>query len=312
MVIITKFDDSSEVPLSITIKRWLFLTSTFVTLFVVPALCFVGVMYTPELTKFVTDFSPIDDPDPEAAIMFFVVTASVIPIGLYGRREKAKQARDYLKFMGYKYLVNERIFFKKVFLYSLIALAYSIILLSLNEEFYDGDNAGIGQLSRGDLLPLAILFSSFIIVLQTSFVLADQNKRRDFALFFTKACFSMAITENDLLKKRFYFDYGLKFYNSHLKKSLNRQFYNIERIYLRLILQSPFAQRRFIESIMDTMREDNEHVTVTKWARFMNMAEAESVLKTQSLKEKIREHRYFITFVSVIISVASLLVAIFK
>lgn len=264
-------------------------------LYIYPAIIFVSVLLLPVTTEFWQQTFPNSSINAEF-VLFITVIGYTIPYGLYLRREKPKTAKNYLRWMGAKYIVNERILFKNMLLGGIVFFILSIMILAIDFQTNDMPDTSSFKFTSGQLYGMALLFSSFFIILTCSDILRLQNSRQDFRLYFSRYYLEIALEEDDTKNIRSFFEKFLFLFNSHAKKELKLRITKLNEIYRRFVLKTDSEKLKLVKKLTKSLEENNERKTILILAEFIE-TDPEELVKKTSIKDLLEEYRYLIILV---------------
>lgn len=202
----------------------------------------------------------------------------------------------YFETYTYDYIIAERLFIKKVVFAGilLLILILSITMIQYYQETVDKNKntskieGNPNSIIYDKIFLFVVLFGIFVSVYSGYVKIQDQNKKKDFWLFFASGCFKKSIDETGKAEI-YYMTKSLQSYSTHLKNLLNLRIGEIEKINFRMLSKEFEYIANFKIKICTSFESGDEFKPLGDISEMMGCSVPEDLLVKESLINKIKE-----------------------
>ncbi|GEM_PF-3933709 len=264
-------------------------------LVVIPSMFIVFATFIPEIFSFGSSHTM--DVNAFGNIFLWVIILAFAPtVYKFLAPMQKMTSKLYFETYTYDYIITERLFLKKVVFAGilLLILILSITMIQYYQETVDKnkDKPKIGgnqnTITSDKLFLFVALFGIFASVYSGYVKIQNQNKKKDFWLFFASGCFKKAIEENGK-SKIYYMTKSLQSYSTHLKNLLNLRIGEIEKINFRILSKEFEDIANFKIKICTSFESGDEYKPLHDISEIMGCSVPEDLLVKESLINKIKE-----------------------
>jgi hypothetical protein len=215
----------------------------------------------------------------------------MLPIALiiYGLYPAALPSKKYFKKSGFQNTIIEFQYVKKILYIEVAILSVSalisIIILYIPLPF----RSPYTPLELNNIIVLPIMFEMFFCSFGGILRINSQVAKKEFRLFFAKACFRMSSENEDDLEKMHYMMLGLSSYNKYLRRHLKYQIQDkyIIMIYSNLMRMSVEEKNEIINSLCKAF-EDNRSAPVGYLSKILKVPLTKEFLSRESLVDRLK------------------------
>jgi ABC-type proline/glycine betaine transport system permease subunit len=154
--------------------------------------------------------------------------------------------------------------------FGLYVVPFSIVLLVLGLFYYKNPSTLQQQETFYNFFYIAIIGLQFMYIWLSNFamyievILLDVILKKEFRLYLVKACFTIAVNKRDSLEYLYYFSLGLQEYNKYLKRRLNYEIKDIDKIFSKVSLLDYDARIGIVRSLSNSFEPEADRLKPLK------------------------------------------------